>query len=58
MARPDIADTICSPLLGVKRVSLKSGFIIWLIQALMFGVVISEIARSVHLGGNPLIIMW
>ena len=28
IARPDVIDTICSPFLGLKKVSVKSGFII------------------------------
>ena len=34
----DVTATICSPFLGIRKVSMKSGFIIWMVQAIYFGV--------------------
>ena len=58
IARPDVIDTICSPFLGLKKVSVKSGFIIWMVQMMLFGVVLYDINQWIRFGINPLIQLW
>lgn len=58
IVQTDIIATICSPFFGIKKVSLKSGFIIWMIQAAIFGAILYEICQWIRLGVNPLILMW
>lgn len=55
VSQPDVMNTITSPFLGVKTVSVKSGFIIWMIQITFFGIILYEIGQWIHLGINPLI---
>ncbi|MDE5875854.1 MAG: hypothetical protein K2H15_09415 [Muribaculaceae bacterium] len=55
---PDITATICSPFLGIKKVSLKYGFIAWMAQAFFLSIVIYDLLKWKHLGINPLIRMW
>lgn len=55
---PDVMETIRSPFLGIKKVSIKSGFIIWMIQATLSGVVLYEICQWMRSGISPLIRMW
>ena len=54
----DVTATICSPFLGIRKVSMKSGFIIWMVQAIYFGVVLYGIGQWIRFGVNPLIRMW
>lgn len=54
----DIMVTVCSPFFGIKKVSLKTGFIIWMVQSLLFGAILYDICQWVRLGVNPLIRMW
>lgn len=56
--RPDVIDTICSPFLGLKKVSVKSGFIIWMVQMMLFGFVLNDIIQWIRFGINPLIQLW
>lgn len=58
IARPDVIDTICSPFLGLKKVSVISGFIIWMVQMMLFGVVLYDIDQWIRFGINPLIQLW
>ena len=58
IARPDVIDTICSPFLGLKKVSVKSGFIIWMMQMMLFGFVLNDIIQWIRFGINPLIQLW
>lgn len=55
VSQPDVMNTITSPFLGIKTVSVKSGFIIWMIQITIFGIILYEIGQWIHLGINPLI---
>ena len=54
----NIEATKCSPFFGIKKVSLKRGFIIWFIQALLCGSVLLEFTAWRLHGINPLIRMW
>ena len=54
----DVTATICSPFLEIRKVSMKSGFIIWMVQAIYFGVVLYGIGQWIRFGVNPLIRMW
>lgn len=56
--RPDVTDTIRSPFLGLKKVPVKSGFIIWMVQMMLFGVVLNDIIQWIRFGINPLIQLW
>ena len=58
MEQHDVTATICSPFLGIKKVSMKSGFIIWMVQVMFFGVVLYGIGQWIRFGVNPLIRMW
>lgn len=58
LAQPDVTATICSPFLGIKKVSIKNGFIIWMIQVLFLGIVLYDLTDWYRLGINPLIKMW
>ena len=55
VSQPDVMNTITSSFLGIKTVSVKSGFIIWMIQITIFGIILYEIGQWIHLGINPLI---
>lgn len=57
IVQSNIMATVCSPFLGFKKVSLKTGFIIWMVQALLFGAILHEIIQLVRLGVNPFILM-
>lgn len=50
-----INDIIESPLLGLKKMTAKTGFIVWLIQCLAIGVVAYDLANWIRFGINPLI---
>lgn len=54
----DVTDTIRSPFLWIKKVSVKSGFIIWMVQMMLFGFVLYDIVRWTRFGINPLIRLW
>lgn len=56
--RPDVTDTIRSPFLGLKKVPVKSGFIIWMVQMMLFGFVLNDIIQWIRFGINPLIQLW
>lgn len=56
--RPDVTDTIRSPFLGLKEVSVKSGFIIWMVQMMLFGFVLNDLVQWIRCGINPLIQLW
>lgn len=56
--RPNVIDTICSPFLGLKKVSVKSGFIIWMVQIMLFGFVLNDTVQWIRSGINPLIQLW
>lgn len=56
--RPDVIDTIRSPFLGLKKVPVKSGFIIWMVQMMLFGFVLNDIIQWIRFGINPLIQLW
>ena len=58
MAQQDVTTTICSPFLGIKKVSMKSGFIIWMVRVMFLGVVLYDIGQWIRFGVNPLIRMW
>ncbi len=53
--RPDVTDTIRSPFLGLKKVPVKSGFIIWMVQMMLFGFVLNDLVQWIRCGINPLI---
>lgn len=55
---PEVNDTIRSPFLGVKKVSVKSGFIIWMVQMMLFGIVLYDIGQWIRSGITPLIQLW
>lgn len=55
---PDVIDVIRSPFLGLKKVSVKSGFIIWMVQMLLFGFVLNDLVQWIRCGINPLIQLW
>lgn len=50
-----ISDIIESPLLGLKRMNAKTGFIVWLIQCAAFGYVANDLVNWIRFGINPLI---
>lgn len=50
-----IEDLIESPLLGLKKLTIKAGFIVWLIQCTAFGFVANDLVNWIRLGINPLI---
>lgn len=56
--RPDVTDTIRSPFLGLKKVPVKSGFIIWMVQMMLFGFVLNDLVQWIRCGVNPLIQLW
>lgn len=56
--RPDVTDTIRSPFLGLKKVPVKSGFIIWMVQMMLFGFVLNDLVQWIRCGINPLIQLW
>lgn len=56
--RPDVTDTIRSPFLGLKDVPVKSGFIIWMVQMMLFGFVLNDLVQWIRCGINPLIQLW
>ena len=56
--RPDVTETIRSPFLGLKKVPVKSGFIIWMVQMMLFGFVLNDIIQWIRFGINPLIQLW
>ena len=56
--RPDVTDTIRSPFLGLKKVPVKSGFIIWMVQMMLFGFALNDIIQWIRFGINPLIQLW
>ena len=56
--RPDVTDTIRSPFLGLKKAPVKSGFIIWMVQMMLFGFVLNDIIQWIRFGINPLIQLW
>lgn len=56
--RPDVTDTIRSPFLGLKKVPVKSGFIIWMVQLMLFGFVLNDLVQWIRCGINPLIQLW
>ncbi len=58
MMKSEISAVICSPFLGIKKVSMRRGFIIWLIQAVLFGGFLYEMGQWKLSGINPLIRMW
>ena len=58
MAQQDVTATICSPFMGIKKVSMKSGFIIWMVRVMFLGVVLYDIGQWIRFGVNPLIRMW
>lgn len=58
MIQPDVTNTLCSPFLGIKKVSLKSGLIIWMVQTVFLGVVLYDLYQWFHFGINPLIRIW
>lgn len=56
--RPDVTDTIRSPFLGLKKVPVKSGFIIWMVHMMLFGFVLNDLVQWIRCGINPLIQLW
>lgn len=42
LEREPIDDIICNPFFKIKKVSLKTGFIVWLIQISFLGVIFSD----------------
>lgn len=58
VVQPEVIATICSPFLGIKKVSITIGFIIWMIQVMLLGVVLYDLEQWYRLGVNPLIKIW
>lgn len=54
----DPLPTICSPFLGLKKVNLQQGFKIWVIQLILAGALLYELAMAWRCGENPLIRIW
>lgn len=50
-----INDTIESPLLGLKKMTIKTGFIVWLFQGVAFGFVANDLVNWIRFGIIPLI---
>lgn len=44
-----------SPLLGLKKLTVKTGFIVWLIQCVAYGFVANDLVNWIRFGINPLI---
>ena len=42
----------------VKKVPVKSGFIIWMVQLMLFGFVHNDLVQWIRCGINPLIQLW
>lgn len=56
---PDPLNTICTPFLGVgKKLSLKKGALIWMMQLIMLGIVIMQYSMWYRGGECTFIRMW
>lgn len=58
MMEPDVIKTLCSPFLGIKKVSLQRGLIIWMIQVVLFVEIMIQIGEWIAYDKNPLIRIW
>jgi len=56
---PDPLNTVSAPFLGMgKKLSLKKGILIWMIQLMMLGVVLMQYFLWYRGGDCPFIRMW
>ena len=42
LEKESIDEVICNPFFGLKKTSVKTGFIAWVLQCLFLGVIVSE----------------
>ena len=49
---------ICYPIFRLKRFSIKVGFILWMIQILLLGVILWGYANWILTGESPLLRIW